>query len=109
MRDYFCLLDIALAVFSLSPAAYEALKSFKILQLPSRSTLQAYTGAFLHDAGSTEDCIRDQVAQFVVHDAARIQRGCLPSKKAGVLNFDEVNVIGRLLWNSRSQRYKYIE
>lgn len=34
-------------------AAYEALKSFTILQLPSQSTLQAYTGAFLHEAGAS--------------------------------------------------------
>ena len=30
-----------------SPSAYGALKSFGLLQLPSRSTLQEYTGAFL--------------------------------------------------------------
>ena len=41
----------ALAVFVCSPAAYEALKSFNILQLSSRSTLQAYTGAFLDSPG----------------------------------------------------------
>lgn len=41
----------ALAVFTRSPAAYEALKSFQLLQLPSRATLQAYTGAFLDDPG----------------------------------------------------------
>ena len=43
--------NIALAVFVRSPAAYEALKSFKLLQLPSRATLQSYTGAFLDDPG----------------------------------------------------------
>lgn len=42
---------LALAVYCRSPAAYGALKSFELLQLPSRSTLQAYTGAFLEDSG----------------------------------------------------------
>ncbi len=42
---------IALAVFVRSPAAYEALKGFKLLQLPSRATLQAYTAAFIDDPG----------------------------------------------------------
>ena len=42
---------MALAVFVRSPAAYEALKGFGLMQLPSRSTLQAYTGAFLDEAG----------------------------------------------------------
>ncbi len=44
-------LYIALAVFVRSPAAYEALKEFNLLQLPSRATLQAYTGAFVDDPG----------------------------------------------------------
>ena len=42
---------VALAVYCRSPSAYGALKSFGLLQLPSRSTLQAYTGAFLEDCG----------------------------------------------------------
>ena len=32
----------ALAVYSRSPAAFEALSSFKILQLPSSTTLKSY-------------------------------------------------------------------
>ena len=46
-----CYFSLALAVFVRSPAAYEALKSFNILQLPSRATLQAYTGALLDNLG----------------------------------------------------------
>ena len=42
---------LALAVYFHSPAAYGALKSFGLLQLPSRSTLQAFTDAFLEDCG----------------------------------------------------------
>ena len=42
---------VALAVFVRSPAAYEALKGFGLLQL-SRATLQAYTGAFLDSPGT---------------------------------------------------------
>ena len=44
----------ALAVFVRSPAAYEALKGFNLLQLPSRATLQAYTGAFIDDPGEVQ-------------------------------------------------------
>ena len=42
---------LALAVYCRSLSAYDALKSFGLLQLPSRSTLQAFTGAFLEDCG----------------------------------------------------------
>ena len=54
----------ALAVFIRSPAAYEALKHFNILSLPSRSTIQAYTGAFLHEAGASRDSILKQVESY---------------------------------------------
>ena len=53
-------------MYARSAAAYDALKDFKILQLPSKSTLQFYTGAFLHDSGTNSACISHQVAQFVV-------------------------------------------
>ena len=33
-----CLILLALAVYSRSPAAYEALKSFRLVQLPSEDT-----------------------------------------------------------------------
>ena len=42
---------LALAVYTRSPAAYDELKSFGLIQLPSRATLQAYTGVFRDDAG----------------------------------------------------------
>lgn len=79
----------ALAVFVRSPAAYEALKSFNILQLPSRATLQAYTGAFLHESGANNEY---QVAQFLLHCQQRKENG-KESHKVGVLIFDEVKVI----------------
>ena len=44
----------ALTIFTRSAAAYEALKSFDILQLPSRSLLQSYTGTFLHESGASK-------------------------------------------------------
>lgn len=87
-----------------SPAAYEALKSFKILQSPSRSTLQAYTSAFLHEPGANSGCIEDQVAQFILHCHQRVQEGKKESLKEGALIFDEVKVINRLMWNSRNQQ-----
>ena len=39
-------MTVALAIFTRSPSAYEALKSIGILQLPSQSLLQSYTGTF---------------------------------------------------------------
>jgi len=92
-----------LAIYTRSPAAYEALKSFEIVQLPSRSLLQSYTGAFLHEPGTTRKCIVDQVAQYVLFKSQCEKQGKHPPQSDGVLVFDEVKVACQLMWNSRSQ------
>ena len=43
---------MVLAIYTRSPSAYEALKGFDILWLPSKSLLQLNTGAFLVLAAS---------------------------------------------------------
>ena len=92
-----------LVVYIRSPATYEALKSFGILQLPARSTLQAYTGCFLHDSGASWESISKQVEQFEQFKSMCKATGKLVPMADGVLIFDEVKVISRLMWNSRSQ------
>ena len=66
---------LALAVFTRSPAAYNALKSFKILQLPSRSTIQSYTGSFLHEPGASSSCIANQLATYMVYKEECLKNG----------------------------------
>ena len=58
---------VALAVYIRSPAAYQALQSFSILKLPSKSTLQSYSEAFIHEPGASSACIADQVSCFVAY------------------------------------------
>ncbi len=72
--------------------------------MPARSTLQAYTGAFLHEPGANRACIEDQVAQYVLHCQQIVRDGKRESKKDGVMIFDEVKVVSRLMWNSRNQQ-----
>ena len=91
-----------MALYLRSPAAYEALKSFKILQLPCQSTLKAYTGAFMHDPGARSDCILDQVTHYVAFKEHCVKSGKQEPKADGVLIFDEVKVACQLLWNSRN-------
>ena len=71
--------------------------------MPSRSTLQSYTGAFLHSAGANSSCIADQVAQYLLFCQQQKAQGRKEPKGDGALIFDEVKVISRLMWNSRSQ------
>uniref|UniRef100_A0A1X7U450 Uncharacterized protein n=1 Tax=Amphimedon queenslandica TaxID=400682 RepID=A0A1X7U450_AMPQE len=86
----FITIRIALAIYSRSPAAYDALKSSNVLQLPSKSTLQAYTGVFIHDPGANNQSITDQVSQFIVPNEERKKAGLMDSKIAGTLIFYEV-------------------
>ena len=58
---YISFICVVLAVYTKSPAAYKFFKSFGILQLPSKSTLQSCAGAFLRDPGAYNHCIDAQV------------------------------------------------
>jgi len=93
---------VALAIFTRSAAAYEALKNFDILQLPYRSLLQSYTGTFLHEPGASGNSTSDQVAQYVLFKAECEKQGKNLPKSDGVLVFDEVKVACQLMWNSRT-------
>ena len=91
-------------MFVRSPAAYVALRDFKIMQFPSRATLQAYTGAFLHEVGACSESIASQVTKYhAFKESCRPENQEIP-KADGALIFDEVKVISSLMWNSRSHR-----
>ena len=53
------------AVFSRSPAAYEAPKSFKLLQLPSVRTLKHYIDANLEVAGERLQRLEDERKHYL--------------------------------------------
>lgn len=56
---------LALAVYCRSPAAYEALKSFKLVQLPSVRTLKYYVDANLESAGDSVPRIMQNRKQYI--------------------------------------------
>ena len=89
-------------MFVRSPSAYEALKSFNILRLPSRTSLQSYTGAFLHKAGAYLDAIAKQTEIYHAY-ISTCERGKSVPQSDGVLIFDKIKVITGLIWNSRNQ------
>ena len=72
-------------MFVRSPSAYEALKSFNILQLPSRTTLQSYTGAFLHEAGASLDTIAKQTEIYRAYVSTYEREGKSVPQSDGVL------------------------
>ena len=65
-NNILCFWILALAVFTRSPAAYEALKSFKLIQLPSIRTLKYYIDANLEGAGNCMQRLEDERKHYLV-------------------------------------------
>lgn len=83
---------VALAVYTRSPAAYSALKSFAILQLPSVSSLKYFTGANIEDPGEAEDRLLLCREQYEKHKIERVAKGGKEPLGEGALIIDEVKV-----------------
>ena len=62
----FNLNTLALAVFTRSPSAYEALRSFELLQLPSVRSLKYYIDANLEEAGDCLKRLEDEQKHYLV-------------------------------------------
>lgn len=86
------LLYVALAVYTRSPAAYSALKSFEILQLPSVSSLKYFTGANIEDPGEAQDCLMLCREQYEKHKVETVAKGKKKPLGEGALIIDEVKV-----------------
>jgi hypothetical protein len=86
----------ALAVYSRSPAAYEALKSFKLVQLPSVRTLKYYVDANLESAGDSTSRIMQSRKEYVamVEEMAKEKADKIndPGKYAVLLRLDYMNM-----------------
>ena len=92
----------ALAVYTRSPAAYEALSSFKILQLPSINTIRSYMKSNKENPGIIEKRLADERGLYdercLSHTHTNKPK---PPLRKGVLIFDEVKVAAKLHWNSK--------
>ena len=93
-----------MAIYTRSPAAYEALKEFQILKLPSKATLQAFSGSFIHEPGASTVCIADQVGRYLAFKEECKRLGKQEPRGDGALIFDEVKVACQLMWNSRNNK-----
>ena len=83
---------VALAVYTRSPTAYEALKGMGILQLPSISALKAFTSFNVEQAGFSEERLSHARKQYnAMMEEKRAAKKIVPFNK-GILIFDEVKV-----------------
>ena len=59
------IITLALAVYSRSPVAYQALRDIKLLQLPCVRTLKYYIDANLESAGDSVERLQQSRKQYV--------------------------------------------
>jgi len=102
----FLVLNPALAVYTRSPSAYEALKSFQIIQLPGVQTLKDYINSNREDPGKIQERLKLCREEYNRMVAMQQQLGNkqVPISK-GVLIFDEVKVGLNVQWNSRTDEF----
>ena len=81
-----------MAIFSRSPAAYHAVRSMGLMQLPCDKTLKGYMYKHASSPGISEDHLLASAKQFESFKAQRTADGMPPSIGIGVLIFDEVKV-----------------
>ena len=96
-------LFLALAVYTRSPAAYDALKGFNILKLPSVSSLKAFTGSNLEGPGDIQKRLSESHTEYQTLISTRKAEGKKPPLGEGVIIFDEVKVAMKVSWNSRNE------
>ena len=90
----------ALAVYARSPAAYNALRSFRLLQLLSVSTLLQYKSSYTERAGEVESRLKEESDIYSQRQKEAKDKGKLVPLGEGSLIFDEVKVTAKLQWNS---------
>ena len=101
MQLYTFHINVALAVYARSPAAYHALRSFRLLQLPSVSTLQQFKSSYTERTGEVESRLKEECDIYHQRQQEAKEKGKLVPLGEGSLIFDEVKVTAKLQWNSR--------
>ena len=79
-------------MYTRSPAAYEALRSFNILSLPCRRSLQDFVTANEDPPGVNETKIADQRNLYDAFKLQKKREGKKIPLSVGVLIFDEMKV-----------------
>ena len=93
---------LALSVYIRSTSAYNALKSFPMLNLPSISTLRKFMKDKLHAAGECDVYLADQKQRYLKKQENLQKNGQPTPDGFGLLIFDEVKVMAGIMWNSKS-------
>lgn len=83
---------LALAIFSRSPSAYNAVKSLGILNLPCNKTLRGYMDQHFSTAGINDEALLEHATKYESFKDERVRDGFKKPVGEGVLIWDEVKV-----------------
>ena len=86
-----------MAIYSRSPAAFKAIRSLDILQLPSERTLKINMSQFKKKSGINEDDIRQSSVMYDEHKKRLQSEGKMLPLGEGILIWDETKVCLKLL------------
>lgn len=99
---------MAPAVFCRSPAAYEALAGFDILQLPSVDSLRQLRSGYFQTDGPNWENLEEAAQDYKsLREEKRVQ-GLLQPQGWGALIGDEVKVVTKIQWNSKINECVYL-
>ncbi len=96
---------VALAVYTRSPTAYEALRAFGILQLPCISTLKSFTAFNFEKPGFSEERLSHARRQYDEMVRGRRAAGETVPFSEGILIFDEVKVGLKLHYHAKTGQF----
>eukprot|EP00733_Pompholyxophrys_punicea_P000252 Pompholyxophrys_punicea_v1_NODE_53_length_4254_cov_18.877590.p1 type:complete len:841 gc:universal NODE_53_length_4254_cov_18.877590:1608-4130(+) len=95
---------LCLSVFTRSTAAYEALKSFGVFNLPSVKTLQNIVSQNYHAPGVSHEFFAKQWKLYENKKQRCRENSVLVPQGFGVWIMDECKVVQNLHWNSKNNR-----
>ena len=82
----------AMSLYTRSPAAYRALKDFKLFALPHENTLKSFMSVNSHKPGVNSEYLFEQHKLYQQHRERILDTGCQAPRGYGALIFDEVKV-----------------
>ena len=91
-----------MAVYTRSPAAYEALRGFGILNLPCVSSLKAFTSFNMETPGFNEERLAHARKQYDEMTKEKCSAGELTPLSEGILIFDEVKVGSKVHYHAKT-------
>ncbi len=88
-------------MYARSPAAYQSLRSFRLLQLPGVSVLKGLKSEYSERPGEIVSRLKEEHDMYELRKEEAKAHGKKAPLGEGALIFDEVKVKAKLQWNSR--------